>query len=99
MKRNRAKVSKDHRAGFDVSFPLHFIDKITGENTKIADPFMGTGTTLIACEKTRRKCYGMELDEHYCDVIIKRWEDYTGKKATLESTGQTYEELKAERDS
>jgi len=40
----------------------------------------------------------MELDEKYCDVIIKRWENYTGKKATLELTGQTYEELKQERD-
>jgi DNA modification methylase len=45
------------------------------------DPFLGSGSTLIACEKTNRKCYGMELDPHYCDVIVKRWEEYTGKKA------------------
>ena len=51
--------------------------------TVIYDPFLGSGTTLIACEKTNRKCYGMEIDPHYCDVIIKRWEDYTGKKAEL----------------
>ena len=49
----------------------------------ILDLFLGSGSTLIACEKTNRKCYGMEIDPHYCDVIIKRWEDYTGKKATL----------------
>ena len=47
----------------------------------IADPFIGSGTTLIACEKTNRKCFGMEIDPHYCDVIVKRWEDYTGNKA------------------
>lgn len=47
----------------------------------IVDLFLGSGSTLIACEKTNRKCYGMELDPHYCSVIIKRWEDYTGKKA------------------
>ena len=47
----------------------------------IADPFIGSGTTLIACEKTNRKCFGMEIDPHYCDVIVKRWEDYTGKQA------------------
>ena len=41
------------------------------------------GSTLIACEKTNRNCYGMEIDPHYCDVIVKRWEDYTGKKAKL----------------
>jgi DNA modification methylase len=49
----------------------------------IYDGFLGSGSTLIACEKTNRICYGMELDPHYCDVIIKRWEDYTGKKAKL----------------
>ena len=49
----------------------------------ILDPFLGSGTTLIACEKTNRVCYGMELDEHYCDVIINRWEQFTGKKAEL----------------
>ena len=45
------------------------------------DGFLGSGSTLIACEKTNRKCYGMEIDPHYCDVIVKRWEDYTGNKA------------------
>ena len=94
MKRNRKKVSKDHRAGFDVSFPMHFIDNFTSVDKVIADPFMGTGTTLIACEKTNRKCYGMELDEHYCDVIVNRWQQYTGKKAVLESNNKTYDELK-----
>ena len=49
----------------------------------IFDPFLGSGSTLIAAEKTNRTCYGMELDPKYCDVIVKRWEDFTGKKATL----------------
>jgi methylase of polypeptide subunit release factors len=49
----------------------------------VLDVFLGSGSTLIACEKTNRKCYGMEIDPIYCDVIIKRWEDYTGKKAEL----------------
>lgn len=61
------------------------------------DLFLGSGSTLIACEKANRKCYGMELDEKYCDVIINRWQNFTGKKAVLESTKQTYEELKLER--
>lgn len=47
------------------------------------DLFGGTGTTLIACEKLNRTCYMMELDEHYCDVIIQRQENITGKKAEL----------------
>ena len=45
------------------------------------DSFLGSGTTLIACEKTNRKCYGMELDPKFIDVIIKRFENFTGKKA------------------
>jgi DNA modification methylase len=49
----------------------------------IIDPFLGSGTTLIACEKTSRICYGMEIDPHYCDVIIQRWENYTGETAEL----------------
>lgn len=64
----------------------------------VIDLFGGSGSTLIGCEKTLRKAMVMELDEKYCDVIIKRWEQYTGKKATLELTNQTYEELKVERD-
>ena len=49
----------------------------------VLDLFLGSGSTLIAAEKTGRKCYGMELDPKYCDVIVKRWEDFTGKKAEL----------------
>jgi len=47
------------------------------------DPFGGSGSTLIACEQLNRTCYMMEIDERYCDVIVKRWEEYTGEKAQL----------------
>jgi DNA modification methylase len=53
----------------------------TEEGNIIADLFLGSGSTLIAAEKTGRICYGMELDPKYVDVILKRWEDYTGKVA------------------
>lgn len=64
------------------------------EFKNVLDLFLGSGSTLIACQKTNRKCFGMELDEHYCDVIVNRWQNYTGKKAVLESNGKTYDELK-----
>ena len=51
------------------------------ENDSVLDLFGGSGSTLIACEQLNRKCFMMELDEHYCDVIIQRWENLTGKKA------------------
>lgn len=53
------------------------------EVNTVLDLFGGSGSTLIACEKTNRACYMMEFEPHYCDVIVKRWEDFTGKKAVL----------------
>ena len=60
----------------------------------VLDLFGGSGSTLIACEKTNRKCYMMEFDEHYADVIIERWQDFTGKKATHQITNKTFDEMK-----
>jgi len=60
----------------------------------VLDVFGGSGTTLIACEKTNRINTSMELDPKYCDVIIKRWQEFTGKQAIHEATGKTYAELK-----
>jgi len=60
----------------------------------VYEPFCGSGTTLIACEKSGRCCLAMELDPKYCDVIIKRWQDFTGEKAVHEATGKTYEEMR-----
>jgi DNA modification methylase len=60
-----------------------FIDKYSSENNLIVDLYGGSGSTLIACEQLNRKCYMMELDEHYVDVIIQRWENFTGEKAVL----------------
>ena len=58
-----------------------FIDKYSKENDLIVDIYGGSGSTLISCEQLNRKCYMMELDEHYIDVIIQRWENFTGEKA------------------
>ena len=54
-----------------------------GDN--VIDLFGGSGSTLIACEKLKRRCFMMELDPKYCDVIIKRYENYSGKKAVREN--------------
>lgn len=57
----------------------------------VLDLFGGSGSTLIACEKTEQKCYTMELDAKYCDVIIRRWQKYTEKKATNHKTGVVFD--------
>jgi site-specific DNA-methyltransferase (adenine-specific) len=60
----------------------------------VLDSFGGSGTTMIACEEIGRAARLIEIDPKYCDVIVKRWQDFTGKKATLESNGKTFDELK-----
>lgn len=75
-------LSKVHKATFPIEFASHFITNFT--ESSCFDPFGGTGTTLISCQKNNRNCFTMELDPKYCDVIIKRWEEYTGEKAVLE---------------
>ena len=64
-----------------VGLVLWFFERWGKKASIVLDLFGGSGSTLIACEKLERRCYMMEIDEHYCDVIIKRWEDYTGKQA------------------
>ena len=69
---------QENKAGFPVELPLRFILLYSLKNEIVSDIFLGNGTTLIACEKTNRTCYGMELDPYYIDVIIKRYINYTG---------------------
>lgn len=64
------------------------------ECKSIFDGFLGSGSTLIACEKTNRKCYGIEIDPYYCDVILQRYLDYSGKMP-IRQDGKTFQELKA----
>jgi len=77
--------------------PIELIEKALLNSSKsgdgIIDLFGGYGSTLIACEKTNRSCFMMELDPHYISVIIERWQNFTGKEA-VRSDGKTYSELK-----
>jgi len=63
----------------------------------VYDPFLGSGTTLAAAELTERVCYGIELDPKYVDVIIQRWQQLTGKEATLDGDGSTFEQVRQKR--
>jgi len=78
--------------------PVELIEKAVTDGSfakgTVLDLFGGSGSTIIACEKLDRKCYMMELSPHYCDVIVKRWQTFTGKTAILEKTGVSFEEIK-----
>jgi DNA modification methylase len=59
----------------------------------VYEPFMGSGTTLIAAEMSGRVCYGIELNPAYVDVAVQRWQDFTGKSAVLEESGQSFDQV------
>jgi DNA modification methylase len=77
------EIRKMHPATFPVKLPAEYIKAMSDENDIVIEPFGGSGTTLIACEQLGRQCRIMELETKYVDVIIKRWEDFTGQKAEL----------------
>jgi len=92
------EFADQHKAGFPVSFPVWIMEKMDFAKS-CYDPFMGTGTTFIACEKLDMKGYGMELSEQYCDIIITRWQKYTGQEAVLMGTDETYNQARLNRGS
>jgi len=81
--------------------PVELVERAITNSSKsrdiVLDLFGGSGSTLIACEKTGRHARLMELDPKYVDVIIQRWQDFTGQKATLESSGQTFKDVASDR--
>ena len=83
-----------HRACFPIALPEMGIDIVKKKTGVVFEPFSGAGTTMLACENKKRKCRGMELNPKFCDVSIIRWQEMTGKKAVLESTGESYDSLK-----
>ena len=71
----------NHKHCKNITLPSEFIKHFSNEKENILDLFGGSGSTMIACEQLNRNCYMMELDPYYCQVIINRWEEFTGKKA------------------
>ena len=86
----RVGKNEFHPTQKPVELPQRAMTNSSKQGDIILDLFGGSGSTLIACEKTGRINCSMELDPKYVDVIIKRWQDFTGKTATLESTGQPF---------
>src|SRR6202453_4101619 len=87
----------DHPTQKPVELMRRPILNHTKRGEAVYDPFLGSGTTLIAAELTGRVCYGIELDPKYVDVICQRYINFSGRPVLLESTGQTFEQVKAYR--
>jgi DNA modification methylase len=94
MIREGEKDKRVHPTQKPVALCEWGITNYTDKDASILDLFLGSGSTLMACEKTNRKCFGMEMSPDYCDVIIKRWQDFTGKIATHAETGKPFAEVK-----
>lgn len=77
--------ARTHPTQKPIALAVWFMEKHGKPTDLVADLYLGSGTTLIACEQLGRTCYGMEISPQYCDVIVQRWEKLTGKKAVLES--------------
>jgi len=79
----RSRINEFHPTQKPVELSARALANSCPASGLVLDLFLGSGATLIGAEQTKRKCYGMEISPNYCDVIVKRWENLTGKKATL----------------
>jgi DNA modification methylase len=94
-------ASNEEKFDHPTQKPVELMRKSILNHTKpgelVYDPFLGSGTTLAAAEVTGRTCYGLELDPKYVDVVIQRWQGLSGKKATLEGDGRTFDAIQKDR--
>jgi DNA modification methylase len=81
--------------------PFALVERAVRNSTKsrdiVLDPFGGSGSTLIACEKAGRQARLVELDPRYCDVIVRRWQEFSGGAAVLDGDGRSFGETTAQR--
>ena len=88
------KAREDGGHGHGTQKPIECMKRPIENNSVAGDgvyePFSGSGTTIIAAEQTGRRCYAMELSPQYVDVAVRRWQQFTGKRATLEATGAEF---------
>src|SRR5260370_11395801 len=79
-----------------VAMVADAIMDVSARGDGVLDPFLGSGTSIIAAQRTRRRCYGIEIDHLYCDVIVRRWQAFTRDRAVRESDGRPFNEIEDE---
>ena len=95
---NKPRKNDPHPTMKPVDLVERAVRNLSKSRDIVLDPFAGAGSTLIACEKTGRSARLIELDTRYCDVIVRRWQAFTGKVAVLDGDGRTFEEIAAGRE-
>jgi DNA modification methylase len=96
------KAREDDGHGHGTQKPVECMRRPILNNSNpgqvVYDPFLGSGTSIIAAETTSRICYGLEINPCYCDLIVKRWQQFTGRVATLDSDGRTFAQVAETRE-
>ena len=92
------KGTGGHPCPKPVRMWAELLSNYAGDGASILEPFLGSGTTLVAAEQVRRRCLGMDISPAYVDVALLRWTSLTGKQPTLAATGQTFAEVRDERN-
>lgn len=95
--KTRMKDLADHPTVKPAALVADAIRDVTDPGEIVLDAFMGSGTTILACERTKRRGYGIEIEPAYVDVAIRRWEALSGQEAVLSGTGETFGEIAVER--
>jgi len=94
---DKPAVNDLHPTMKPVALVRRAVENSSPKRGLVLDPFAGSGSTLIACETTGRRARLIEIDPKYVDVIVRRWQDYTGKKAVLETDGREFEQIALDR--
>ena len=94
---NRLEAATGHGTQKPVEVMRRPILNHTQRGDTVYDPFLGSGTTLIAAEQSERICYGVDIDPRYVDVVVERWEQFSGRRATLDGNGQTFQQVREAR--
>jgi DNA modification methylase len=95
IRHSKPAKNGDHPTMKPVDLICGMLENSTQAGSVVLDLFGGSGSTLIACEKMGRRARLMELDEKFCDVIIRRWQEFTGRQAILEGDGRGFEAVGA----
>lgn len=95
--KGKNEFAESHAATMPVDLALWVMKTLCTKSNSIYDPFCGTGTTIIAAEQCGRKCYAVELSPKYCDISVRRWQEFTGLDAVLEDGGKTFAKIETKR--